>query len=115
MDFWPLLTLDTVLLVLVLHFVADYLLQSHAVMINKGKHFGTLVFHVILYSLPFFIFFGPVYAVINALIHGVVDFFSSRLNNILCEWKNPKWFYTNIAADQLIHISTLFITYSWLF
>jgi hypothetical protein len=115
MDLPSLITLDVIILLLLLHFIGDYLLQTYDMMINKGKSNQWLLYHTSVYTLPFVPFFGLEFALINGILHGITDFFSSRMNNKLVNCKNPKWFYTNMAFDQMIHLITLFFTYTLLF
>jgi hypothetical protein len=115
MDIPPIMTLDVIILILVLHFVSDYILQSYDMMVNKGKSNPWLLYHTTIYTLPFIIFFGPAYGVLNGVLHTLTDYFSSRMNNKLLQYEDKKWFYTNMGFDQMVHLITLFVTYTWLF
>lgn len=107
--------LETVILIVVLHFIGDYILQTYEMMMYKSKSNLWLLYHATVYSLSFVIFFGWQYALLNGSLHAATDFFSSRMNNKLENCKNPKWFYTSMAFDQMIHLIALFWTYTLLF
>ena len=104
---------NTVVLLLVLHFIGDFLLQSDWMAKNKSKSLKALALHVSMYMIPFF-YVGYVYALVNALAHMAVDAVTSRLNSHLWEKKEVHWFFVSIGFDQLIHLSTLVLTYQYL-
>ena len=80
-----------ILLILVwLHFFADFVLQSDKMARNKSKSSKWLLFHVVVYSLPFCIF-GWVYALVNGALHFIIDFVSSRVTSRLYEKGEIHW------------------------
>ena len=103
----------TVMLVLVwLHFIADFVLQSDRVAVAKSSDNIVLAAHVFIYSLPF-IWCGWQFVAVNAVAHFITDYVTSRITSRL--WlKKRHWFFVVIGADQAIHLSTLFATYAWL-
>ena len=109
------IALSTIVVLLVLHWVADFVLQSDRVAQNKSKSNLVLLEHITIYSLPFILFFGPVFAIVNAIIHGLVDYYTSRLTSKLWADGQVHNFFVVIGFDQLLHISTLVITYNLLF
>lgn len=101
----------SVLITLVLmHFVADFVFQTDKIAINKSSKNEVLATHVFLYSLPFF-WFGPVFAIVNALLHFATDYCTSRLAGYFWKKDERHWFFVTIGADQAIHMICLFTTY----
>lgn len=107
------MTLTLMLVLVWLHFVADFVLQSDRVAVGKSGSNKILAEHVLIYSLPF-IWLGGGFVAVNAVAHFATDYISSRVTSRL--WKEQKrhWFFVVIGVDQAIHLSTLFITYSWM-
>ena len=99
----------------VLHFIADFILKSDYVARNKSKNNWVLLEHVTIYSLPFIAFISPLYALINAILHLCVDYVTSRLTGKLWASGEVYWFFAVIGLDQLLHILSLIWTYYLLF
>lgn len=92
-----------------LHFVADFLLQTDSMAIKKSQSVPWLSYHVLIYSLPF-AWLGPRYWLVNAVMHWVTDFASSRLTSKLWKQNKRHWFFVVIGADQAIHLTCLILT-----
>jgi len=101
------------LLILIwLHFIADFVLQTDEVAISKSKDNKILLLHVVIYSLPF-LYFGWLFALINGALHFVTDYFTSRWTAKLWAEEKRHQFFVVIGFDQAIHITTLIITYHY--
>lgn len=105
--------ITTILLLIMLHFVADFVLQSTKVATTKSKSNSVLLWHVTLYGMTF-IWFGWQYALLNAALHFVVDWNTSRITSFFWEKKNMRAFFTVIGLDQALHMMCLVITHAWL-
>lgn len=103
--------IQVVLTLILLHFVADFLLQTDKMAVNKSKSIKWLSIHASVYSIPFIII-SPLYALINGAIHWCVDFVTSRVTSKLWESKQVHWFFVVIGFDQALHLFTLILTYN---
>lgn len=106
------------LALLCVHWVADFVLQTHWQAQNKSKDVEALARHVGTYgavlaiATPFIFgtanFFGVlIFVWINIALHFITDYFTSRWSSRLYakqDWHN---FFVVIGFDQLIHQLTL--------
>lgn len=121
-------------LLLFIHFVADFIMQSDWMAQNKSKKFYPLFIHVAIYSYIFFIgsiIIGSlflqdsylqtlpvkslIFAGITFICHFLTDFVTSRINSYLWSKKEVHWFFVSIGFDQLLHYAQLFLTWNLLF
>lgn len=107
------MSIEVILLLVWLHFVADFLLQSDWMALNKSKRNVPLLVHVAVYSTPFLIF-GWIFALVNGVAHFVTDWLSSRATSWLWNKEKRHWFFVVIGLDQAVHMTALFLTYHWL-
>jgi hypothetical protein len=97
-----------------IHFIADFLLQSDNMAINKSISNKWLTIHVFTYSL-LFVMFGWKFWLITFVFHFVTDYITSRGTSYLWKKNERHWFFVLIGLDQAIHLTTLFLTYRYLF
>lgn len=125
--------------ILILHFIADFLLQSREVATNKSSKLSYLGEHLIILHLTISILLLPVvglikavtFSLLNVLIHGVIDWYIWRVYkwNVMRQIKKAfpngnwieigklfkyyedHWFYATIGFDQLLHVITLIVLY----
>ena len=93
-----------------IHFISDFILQSDKVAKKKSKEFNWLAYHSFVYALPFLLV-GPSYSLINGLLHFFVDGVTSRINSELYSKGKIHWFFVGIGFDQAIHITMLVLTF----
>jgi len=116
------ISITNVLLILLIHTVADFFLQSRKMAENKGKSVYWLSVHVLIYSvattfgwLAFttspLVLFGVLQ--ITVLTHWCTDFVTSRLSGYFYLKGNLYGFFSTIGVDQLIHATTLLLTYKY--
>ena len=105
-----------ILTVLTVHFVADFVLQSHWMASNKSKCATALISHTALYSVCWFCLWpvlGPLtvtFVVVTFLAHTVTDALTSQVTSAL--WAREQWhnFFVVVGLDQLLHYGQLFAT-----
>lgn len=111
----------------IVHFFADFILQSRTMAHNKSSHLGWLSLHLIIQFLAFWaVTWSWEFALVNAIIHGVVDWNIWRLYKasvyLRANRMEPKrvptadfkyWedgmFYWFIGLDQMLHGITLIV------
>jgi formate/nitrite transporter FocA (FNT family) len=104
---------------LVTHWVADFVLQTHWQASNKSKDNVALFRHVLIYTACLgaasALLFGVAlpwmsFVLSNFALHIVTDYFTSRASSKL--WAKQDWhnFFVVVGFDQLIHQVTLAIT-----
>ncbi len=115
---------------LAMHTFADFGLQTDWQAINKSKNWRALGTHVLVYSLCF-LPWGLAFALVTFLTHFLTDAVTSRITSKLwfipeISWTdrgeavvgpkrgNRHWFFVMVGVDQLIHFTTLALTYKLL-
>jgi len=117
-----------IFIILIAHFLSDFVFQSDWMAKNKSRYFHILIIHCLIYSLTFLCMvslwiytfgesieilqFGLSWFIVLAYLFGthlIIDFITSKINTEL--WRAGKrWkFFVCIGADQLIHYCMLFI------
>lgn len=122
-NIWILLT------ILVVHWVADFVLQTSWQAENKSKQWDALLQHTMIYSIVWFIPALPMFAsvtlenpmppalafvFITFLFHTATDYYTSRVNAMLWEKKKVHNFFVSVGADQLLHYIQLILTFYYL-
>ncbi len=109
-----------IIAILVMHLIADFLLQGSTLSLLKGSKILYLLLHVLIYT-TFFVVLSPfllsmtfqeglIFSGINGGLHLVVDFITSKLKAIF--WQKKEGIYIAIISiDNLIHIGVLIYTY----
>lgn len=114
--------MTTILLILFAHFVSDFLFQTDKQAINKSTSNWWLTQHVITYTIGLSFFMAGHLAwhhqteiiywlLINAGLHWITDYATSRINSYLWRKEMRHWFFVGIGADQFIHYTCLLLTY----
>ena len=122
---------------LAVHFVGDFLLQADWMAQGKSKNTRAgliaLTTHVLVYSLCF-MWLGFYFTALTFVTHWATDFVTSRITSRLIpfvpddtensielynmNWQDGRsnhWFFVTIGFDQLLHYTTLALTYVLLF
>lgn len=111
---------------LLLHFIADFVFQSHWMASNKSKDISALSLHVLTYTFTFFVALSFValsvkdtqltmqtvalYCFVNGLLHFMIDACTSKITALL--YKKQDWhnFFVVVGADQFLHHLSLGLT-----
>mgnify|MGYP001575058726 CR=1 FL=1 len=108
---------------LAVHWLGDFVLQSHWMSINKSKRMDALAEHVVVYTITILIgstlLFGATmsvvaFIVVNGVAHFATDFVTSRITSTLWKRERIHDFFVVIGVDQFIHQFTLAATMWWL-
>lgn len=103
--------MNSYLLIVWLHFLGDFILQSDRMALNKSKSTYWLSLHALTYGIPLFLL-GWRFAIVNLAAHWVVDFFTSKANAYLWATSRRHWFFVMVGFDQAIHMTVLFWTFN---
>lgn len=128
------MTIDIVLFLLTVHFVADFMFQSGQMANNKSTDNKWLTWHIFTYTLIWGGIMGiycisqnygfknwAVFVIITFISHWITDYFTSK---VVREKFNRKEYgadvpnlgaFSIIGFDQLLHYIQIFITYKLLF
>jgi len=106
---------------LLIHWIADFVLQTDKQAKGKSKNWDDLLAHTITYSacwIPFAFFrFGYssvgflMFPIITFIAHTITDYFTSRLNSKLWAKGNAHYFFVSVGFDQILHYVQLIITF----
>ena len=104
--------MNEIILIIWIHFFADFLLQNDKMALNKSSSNKWLFIHCLVYSIPLCIINWR-WALVNGIFHLFVDWLTSRGTSYL--WKKEKrhWFFCLIGFDQYLHLTILIYTLRW--
>lgn len=75
--------MKTVIILIICHFIGDYLLQKPYIAETKGKNWYHMFIHCMLYILPFMIYFGFTWHLwILFISHFIIDSLKARYHKI---------------------------------
>lgn len=116
------------LALITVHFIADFVLQTNWMAIEKSKRWDALLLHVTVYTLCF-VWMGWWFTLITFVLHFAVDFFTSRLGRrwfffepLEGTWVRNVWvprpkyrypFFVLLGFDQLLHVYSLVLAARW--
>lgn len=104
---------------LVIHYVADFLLQPREMGKKKSSEPKWLAGHLLIQFLCFLPFAGWLFALLNCAVHGIIDWYIWRAYKysvlkrfpdagVDYKYYEDHLFYSTIGFDQLLHGLTLF-------
>jgi hypothetical protein len=114
-------TLFAVFVILLIHWIADFVLQTNYQAQNKSTSNRALTSHVAVYAVVTTILWavafgsigqkGLVVLWVTFCSHWITDYITSRVNKKLWDRKQVHDFFVSIGFDQLLHFAQLFITF----
>lgn len=120
-----------IIVIIVIHWFADFVLQTDKQAKGKSKEFKWLIKHTLTYSFVFYGIFcfysiyyvldlnilllGTKFFFITFIAHTITDYFTSRINAKLWDKGKVHEFFVSVGFDQVLHYIQLFATYYWLF
>lgn len=99
-----------VIIIMGLHWIGDFLLQNRYMALNKSSSNKALLTHMIMYSLPL-VLINPMFALVNGILHGIIDYVTSRLSSKAFKENNMYKFFSIIGFDQFLHTVCLLVSY----
>lgn len=118
--------LKTIFIIIIIHWLADFVFQTHWQATNKSTNNKALFQHVLTYvGIWFILLFGfyvktnlinvLLFTLITFIAHFITDYFTSRLNSYLWKKGDIHNFFVSVGFDQVLHYVQLFLTINWLF
>ena len=104
-----------ILAFIIIHWIGDFVLQSHWMATNKNSNNWALSAHVTIYTLTLWFFltilsryaqYAALVALLNGLAHWVTDYYTSRWSSKLWKQNDIHNFFVVIGLDQMIHYLT---------
>ncbi len=119
------MTIIEIISILLIHWFADFVLQTHWQAFNKSKNNEALTMHVLSYSAIWFVIshymiligFNPIiilFAPITFIFHWITDYYTSRINSKLWAKGNVHGFFVSVGFDQVLHYVQLILCYKYL-
>ncbi len=110
--------------IILIHWFADFVLQTDKQAKGKSKNWNDLLGHTINYSLVFWcfamiifeanVFISFYFWLITFIAHTITDYYTSRLNSKLWSEGKVHNFFVSVGFDQVLHYVQLFTTYYYL-
>lgn len=113
-----------VVVLLVFHWLGDFVFQSDWMATNKSKKLDALIVHSLVYTYTLLLglnlcLYGmysirvlSLFALYNGMCHFVVDYVTSRINTKLWCAKMVHYFFVSVGFDQLLHYC-IFVFWVW--
>jgi len=118
--------------ILIIHWIADFILQTHWQASNKSKNNKALLAHTITYmcavilmmmaihvlhdmQLELWMSLAFAFGFISFVIHTIQDYITSRMTSKLYAKGDFHNFFVVIGFDQILHYVQLFLTYHFLY
>ena len=113
------ITFQTFLFILIIHYLADFVLQTPEQSEKKSTSLKFLTYHVLTYSAVWFaaafiLVPDPIraagFAGITFATHWIIDFSTSRIGKVFWDKKDYHNGFNVVGADQILHYVQLYWT-----
>lgn len=117
---------ELLLSILIIHFVADFVLQTDKQAKGKSTSMNMLISHTLAYSLVWgvvgvllyifniLVFNFPLFVLITFTTHTITDYFTSRWGKIYWDRGNTHMGFIIVGFDQILHYIQLYLTLKFL-
>ena len=118
------ISFTTLVFVLLIHFLADFGLQTHEQATGKSTSLKWLTYHVGVYSIMWllasWVYFGDIslaitFSTITFICHWVTDWLTSRIGKPFWDKQDFHNGFVVVGFDQVLHYVQMFITYIVIF
>lgn len=112
-----------IIFILLIHFLADFGLQTHEQATKKSYSFKFLCYHTGVYSIIWFLAsfvifnnwtFALLFAIITFICHTITDMWSSRISSKFFKANDFHNGFVVVGFDQILHYIQLLITFKLL-
>lgn len=97
------------IIIIWIHFLVDFVLQPDKMREMKCKSYKWLALHSVLYGCAF-LFLAWEYAVINMVLHFVVDGVTIKIDHWFVEREKRYFSFVLKGFDQALHITILYVS-----
>lgn len=124
------MTLIEIFGIIMIHWIADFVLQTDKQAKGKSKNWSDLLGHTLTYSSVWvfascilfglnnktlttfdYVYLSLLFGVITFVCHTITDYFTSRLNSKLWTKGDVHNFFVSVGFDQVLHYIQLFLTF----
>ncbi len=126
------MSITIVLGIIIIHYLADFVLQSDKMAVNKSKSNFYLGQHVFIYTIMWLAVLFPfeefkyypyitfpqmtlLFCLITFVCHFITDYITSRISSYFYKREERHNFFLIIGIDQVFHYIQLFITFKLIY
>lgn len=104
-----------ILLLVWMHYIADYLIQDNAV---GRKHIDRSPRKVFLHAAMYGVIFAlisPMFALVTIILHFIIDYFVVKIGYKLWNKGDAHWFFAVLGVGSALHMTALILTYCYMY
>lgn len=107
------ISINLVLIIILLHFFSEYLLQPPTGVTFTGNSPRKIVSHCICHAIPFGVF-GAHFMILTCLFHFIVEMSTDRIISQYWTGNRIRLHRIYIGVSQTMHVLVLFLVYNFL-